>query len=94
MRPRIRLFPSHLRPEERRVYGTIVLFFLLVLAALVWPIYPLFAGVRPLVLGMPFSLYYVVVLLVGSFLVLLLLFLWEEGHLGGRRRESGPGRQR
>jgi len=79
-----RFFPSHLDPVARRVYGATALFFLLVFLGLVWPVYPLFAGVRPLVLGVPFSLYYVVVLLHGAFLVLLGLFVWE-----GRRRVTG-----
>ena len=74
-------------PTERRVYGAVAAFYLLLFLLLVWPIYPRFAGARPFVLGMPLSLVYVVALVVLSFLGLLGLFLWE-----GRRRsgESDP----
>lgn len=53
------------------------LFFLAVFVGLVWPVYPVFATIRPFVLGMPFSLVYVVILLLGAFGVLLGLYLWE-----------------
>ena len=46
--------------------------------ALIWPIYPLFAGIRPRVLGIPFSLAYVIGLVLLSFTVLVALFRWEE----------------
>lgn len=81
-----RLFPSHLTPRQRRVYGAVLAFYLATTAGLVWPVYAEFAGVRPLVLGMPFSLFYVVVWVVASFLVLLGVYLWEE-----RRRGRGGG---
>ncbi len=55
-----------------------ILFFLVAFAALIWPIYPLFGHERPLVLGMPLSLFYVASWLVASFLVLLALYLHEE----------------
>lgn len=102
MRTSPRLFPSGLSRRERRSYRAVLLFFVVALAALLWPVYPLFGGIRPMVLGMPFSLYYVTVWLVGSFLVLLGVFLWEgrRGAARGRRPEDavaggedrGPGR--
>ncbi len=58
--------------------GIAVAFFLVAFAALIWPIYPLFAHERPLILGMPLSLFYVASWLVASFLVLLALYLYEE----------------
>ncbi len=58
---------------------SVALFFLFAFAALIWPIYPLFGGARPLILGMPQSLFYVACWLVASFLVLLALYLYEEG---------------
>ena len=83
MRETPRFFPTDLSARERRIYGALTLFFVLVFLALTWPVYALFSGIRPLVLGMPFSLFYVVVVLVVSFLVLLGLYLWEDrrGHL-------------
>lgn len=80
-----RLFPSGLTPGQRRVYGAVLAFYLAVTAGLVWPAYAAFADIRPLVLGMPLSLVYVVLWVVASFLVLLALFLWE-----GRREADAP----
>ena len=54
------------------------LFFVVAFWALIWPMYPLFGGARPLILGMPLSLVYVAGWLVASFLVLLTLYLLEE----------------
>lgn len=54
------------------------LFFLLAFFALIWPIYPIFSTARPLILGMPQSLFYVAFWLIASFLALLALYLAEE----------------
>lgn len=77
MDARPRLMPPGLTRRQRRVYGAVTLFFIIVFFALMWPVYPLFSGIRPVVLGMPFSLVYLVVILAVSFLVLLGLFTWE-----------------
>lgn len=84
MTRRPRIFPSHLSGVERLVYRAVTLFFVALFAALLWPVYPLFAGIRPLVLGVPLSLAYVVGLLLLGFVVLLALFVWE-----GRRSVPG-----
>jgi TRAP-type C4-dicarboxylate transport system permease small subunit len=76
MRPR--LFSSRLTPTRRRLYRGVVVFFLVVLLAMIWPVATLFSHARPLVLGLPFYLFYLAVLLVGSFLVLLALYVWEN----------------
>lgn len=83
--PRPRLLPSDLDPDQRRVYRGALVFFLVVLAALVWPVYSLFADIRPLVLGMPLSLAWVVAWVLASFVGLLSIFLWESRRDGGRR---------
>lgn len=83
MTRRPRMFPSRLSGRERVVYRAATLFFVALFFALIWPVYPLFAGIRPLVLGVPLSLAYVVCLLLASFFGLLALFLWE-----GRRPGS------
>lgn len=75
--PRPRLVPSGLTPGERRVYGAVTAFFVVVFFALMWPVYALFSGIRPMILGLPLSLFYLVVILVLSFVVLLALFAWE-----------------
>lgn len=46
--------------------------------ALIWPVYPSVAGVRPYVLGLPFSLAWVVGWLVVVFVALVLLYRAEE----------------
>lgn len=70
---------------ERRVYGAAAAFYVLLFILLVWPVYRLFAGARPFVLGVPLSLVYVVALLILGFVVLLGLFVWEGRREAGRR---------
>ncbi|MGB5176589.1 MAG: hypothetical protein WBQ30_17775 [Thermoanaerobaculia bacterium] len=76
MRPR--LLSSKLTPPQRLLYSSVLVFFVLIFLAMIWPVVTLFSHARPLVLGMPFFLFYLAVLLVGSFLVLLSLYLWEN----------------
>lgn len=61
-----------------RVRKGVVIFFCLVAASLMWPIYPLFSTIEPRLLGIPFSLAYLIIWLLLSFLVLLGLFLLED----------------
>ena len=76
---------QNLEPGVRRIYRGVLVFFRSGL-----PGHDLAssgrssADVEPLILGLPFFLFYLAVLLVGSFLVLLWLFLWEgrTGALG------------
>lgn len=83
-----RLFPSDLDGRRRRVYRAVLAFYLAATAGLVWPVYAAFGGIRPAVLGIPFSLFYVIVWVVASFLVLLGLYLWE-GRLEGAGEDPG-----
>lgn len=62
----------------KRARRAVALFFVLAFAALIWPIYEFFGGARPLILGIPQSLFYVSSWLVASFLALLALYLYEE----------------
>ena len=64
--------------SSRGLHAAIALFYTVLFFAVMWPIYPRFATIEPRVLGMPFSLAYVVGALLLSFFVLLGLFLWEE----------------
>ncbi len=75
---RARLFGSHLSSAQRRVYGAVVVFYVLAAFGMSWPVYAIFSRVRPLVLGMPFSLFYLACWVIASFLVLLALFRWES----------------
>lgn len=83
---RPRFFGSHLTRQERRVYGAVVAFYVLSAFGTTWPVYTLFSHARPLILGMPLSLFYLACFVVASFLVLLALFRWE-GKRGGSEDE-------
>lgn len=78
MRLKPRLFSSSLGTTERRVYGTVTLVFVATFFATMWPVYPLFSRIRPRVLGVPFSLVYLVMLTAVCFFAILALYLWEE----------------
>ena len=84
MRNAPRIFSTRLERGARRVYRVVTLFYLLLFLALIWPVYPRFAGIAPRVLGLPFSLAYVVGGVLLSFVVLWALFTWEN------RRAASP----
>ncbi len=88
---RARLFGSHLTKGERRVYGAVGLFYAAAVLGMTWPVYGVFSRIRPLVLGMPFSLFYLSCWVVASFLVLLALFHWESGRGAHDEEPPGPG---
>lgn len=61
--------------------------------ALVWPVYPLFSGIRPLILGLPLSLAWVVLWLGLVFVALVVLYRIEHGGrpaAGGQAGEPPP----
>ena len=65
-------FPPGTPPARRRrrlVFAAVVL---LAALALIWPIYPLFSGVFPLILGLPLSLAWIV----GWLFVVMAASLW------------------
>lgn len=67
------------KPEKRRsVYVGVAVFYTALFFALIWPVYPRFATIAPRILGVPFSLAYVVGALLLSFAGLLCLYLWER----------------
>ena len=72
-------------PDRKPVAVAVAVFYVLLFAALVWPIYPWFATIEPRVLAMPFSLFYVVVCLLLSFFALFAYYVWE------RKREAAAG---
>ena len=74
---RIRVFGSHLSRGQRRVYGAVAAFYVVAAIGMTWPVYSLFSRARPLVLSMPFSLFYLACFVVASFAILLALYLWE-----------------
>lgn len=78
MRHKPRLFSSALSASERLVYGAVTLVFVVTFFATMWPIYPFFSRIRPFVLGVPFSLFYLLVLVGLCFGSMLALYLWED----------------
>ncbi len=66
------------KEQLARIKKRAVIFFCLVFLAMIWPIYPIFSRIDPMILGIPFSLFYLIFLLVTSFLVLFGLYRLEE----------------
>lgn len=64
--------------RSRSVVLGVIGFYVLLFVALIWPVYPLFATIEPRVLGMPFSMAYVVAALLLSFITLFGFYRWEE----------------
>ena len=54
------LFPPNTAPDRRRRRLVFVVIVIVAALALIWPIYPLFSGIYPLILGLPLSLAWVV----------------------------------
>ena len=86
---RLWIFGSRLARRQRRVYGAVVAFYAVAVLGVTWPVYSWFSRPRPIVLGMPFSLFYLACFVVASFLVLLALFRWELRH-EAPDEEAGP----
>jgi hypothetical protein len=55
-----------------------MLYFVVGLLLATWPVYPYFSRIRPFVLGLPFSLVYLIGILLLTFAVMLGLYLWEK----------------
>lgn len=75
-----RFVSRSLEPAHRRVYLAATGWFVLAAVVMTWPGYRLFNHIRPLVLGMPFSLFFLAGISVLSFGVGLALFFWELRH--------------
>ena len=69
------------RPNRRSAWPlrATALFYILLFVALIWPVYPNFAKIEPRIIGLPFSLFYVVAGLLMSFVVLG-AYYWRERH--------------
>lgn len=55
-----------------------IIFLLLLLGiqmALIWPVYPLFSSIDPMILGLPFSFIWVILMLFCAFFLLLWYYL-------------------
>jgi len=73
------LFPPGTSPAKKRRRLIFVAVYLAIVAMVVWPVYPVFSGVFPLILGLPLSLAWVVLALALCFAALAALYLTEEG---------------
>ncbi len=76
--PRPLLFPPGTDPARRRRRTVFLAVYVAIALLLIWPVYPLFSSAFPLVLGLPFSLAWVVTALGLMFGALLWLFRSEE----------------
>ncbi|MCP4662089.1 MAG: hypothetical protein GY856_42340 [bacterium] len=83
------LFAPGTSPGKKRRRLLFVAVYLVVAGALIWPIYPQFSGIFPLILGLPFSLAWMVMALVIGFCAVLWLFLSEEDDSGAEEDDSG-----
>lgn len=70
--------PGVSKARRQRRLAFLALYFT-VAACLVWPIYPLFSGIRPMILGFPLSFAWVILALFVMFAALLALYMSEEG---------------
>ncbi len=74
----LQLFPPGTDPGKRRRRLIFVAICFAITACLIWPIYPLFSGVQPLILGLPLSFAWVVMDLALIFVALLWLYKSED----------------
>ncbi len=72
------LFRPGTSSAKRRRRGIFLAIYLAVGSLVMWPVYPRFAGVEPLILGLPLSFAWVVLAVVLMFGALLWLFLNED----------------
>ncbi len=72
------LFRPGTSPARRRRRLVFLAVYVAVAAFLVWPIFSVFSGIRPMILGLPFSLAWVVMTLGVMFVALLWLYRTDE----------------
>lgn len=72
--------------------------FLLLLAAvqvgLIWPVYPLFSGIRPFILGLPLSFFWLLVMLSLAFGTLLWYYLTDPEITPEEDSDTGSARSK
>ena len=71
-------FPPNTPPGHRRRRLVFVAILIVAALALIWPIYPMFSGIFPLILGLPLSLAWVVLWLAVVMATLGWLYRSEE----------------
>jgi len=56
-----------------------VILFILIQLGLIWPIYSFFSGIYPMILGLPLSFAWIVLMLLSGFFLLLWYYLTDTG---------------
>lgn len=78
MRSGLSFFKPGTSASARRRRWIFVAVWALTAAMLLWPIYPRFSGIEPLILGLPLGLMWVITAILIVFFALLWLFLSED----------------
>ncbi len=72
------LFPPDASPGHRRRRLVFVVILIVTALALIWPVYPVFSGLYPLILGLPLALAWIVLCLAVMMAALIWLYRSEE----------------
>ncbi len=72
------LFRPGTDPARKRRRQIFLVIYFVAAALLIWPIFPLFSGIHPLILGLPSSLAWVLLALAVMFVALVWLFRHED----------------
>lgn len=78
MKTRLTLFKSTDSPKLKRRRLIFLAVWCCAAAMVLWPIYPVFSGVEPLILGLPLAFAWVILTVLVMFVALLWLYLGEE----------------
>lgn len=85
----LQFFQDKTPPAQRRRRFVFLAAWTVISGLLIWPVYPFFAGVRPLVAGLPLSLAWVLMNMVLMCAFLLWLFLGDERETRETARGEG-----
>ena len=78
MRSGLSFFKPGTPARARRRRWIFVAFWSLAAIMLMWPVYPRFAGIEPLIIGLPLGLVWVISAILIVFFALLWLYLGED----------------
>jgi len=73
------IFRSGTSAESRRVSIIAFIYLLICGLAMIWPIYTIANRVYPIILGMPFSMFWIAFWIVMTFIGLIFLYRYEFG---------------
>lgn len=60
---------------RKKIFVTLMV---LIQICLIWPVYPLFSDIYPLILGLPLSFFWVILMLVTAFSTMLWFYLTDD----------------